>query len=87
VTDEALTAQAVETPCTPPCSGFSYPGFGFRFAVSVTEMAKLGPEHYPPHARSCRIAFVVCKEFLACTCIGAIRYGCQRRGCLSTPAH
>jgi hypothetical protein len=43
VTDEALTAQAVETPCTPR-SGFSYTRFGFLFAVNVTEMAKLGPE-------------------------------------------
>ncbi len=44
VTDEALTAQTVEMPCTPPYSGFSYTGCGFRFAVDVTERAKLGPE-------------------------------------------
>jgi hypothetical protein len=46
VTDEALTAQPVETPCTPPAAAFLH-GFGFRFSVDVTEMAKLGPDKSP----------------------------------------
>jgi hypothetical protein len=70
---EALTAQAVETPCTPLAAAFPTQDLAFCFAVDVTEMAELGPEQYPlPYAR----ALVACQESLACTCIGAIRYAC-----------
>ena len=47
VTDAALTAQTVETPCTPLAAAFPTLDLAFRFAVDVTEMAKLGPEQYP----------------------------------------
>ena len=47
MTDEALTAQAVEELCTPLAEAFPTPGFASCFfAVDVTEMAKLGPERY-----------------------------------------
>jgi len=63
VTDEALTAQAVETPCTPLAAAFPTLDLAFCFAVDVTEMAKLGPERYQLlNARSCRIALVACQE-------------------------
>ena len=47
VTDEALTAQAVETPCTPLAAAFPTLDLASCFAVDVTEMAKLGPERCP----------------------------------------
>lgn len=76
VTDAALTAQAVETPCTPLAAAFPTLDLAFVFAVHVTEMAKLGPGQYPLlYSRSRRIALVARQESLACTCIGAIR--CQ----------
>jgi hypothetical protein len=47
VTDEALTAQAAETPCTPLAAAFPTLDLASCFAVDVTEMAKLGPERCP----------------------------------------
>jgi hypothetical protein len=59
VTDVALTAQAVETPCIPPLQRLFLPRFGFLFAVDVTEMAKLGPERYRiPNQTCCGILIV-----------------------------
>jgi hypothetical protein len=48
VTDAALTAQTVETPCIPPAAAFPTLNLALRFAVNVTEMAKLGPEQSTP---------------------------------------
>jgi len=56
-----VTAQAVETPCTPPAAAFPTLDLASCFAVDVTEMAKLGPERYPllnSNSRRCRIALV-----------------------------
>ena len=44
MTDEALTAQAVEWPCTPLAAAFPTLYLASVFAVNVTEMAKLGSQ-------------------------------------------
>jgi hypothetical protein len=82
VTDEALTAQAVEMPCTPH-SGFSYTRFGFLFAVNVTEMAKLGPERdlIPNRDAVEEHGSLADRRLHACNRIGVFRHQYFPQGC------
>lgn len=78
MTDVALTARSVETPCTPLAAAFPTIDLAFVFPVHGTEMAKLGPERSPLlNSKFSRIALAAFRDPVR-NALVLVRFGVNR---------